>query len=195
MEPVRWGILGTARIATKVVPAIQKGRMTQVVALGSRDGARAREAAARLGIATAHDSYEALLADPAVEAVYNPLPNHLHVPWSVKAMEAGKHVLCEKPVALTADEARQLLDAERRTGRRVAEAFMVRHHAQWLRARSLANEGGSARRGWSAPSSPTAMPTQPISATRPGSAAAASTTSAAMRLRLRVSCSVPSRCG
>lgn len=148
MEPVRWGILGMARIATdKVVPAMLKGRMTRVVALGSRDGARAREAAARLGIATAHVSYEALLADPEVEAIYNPLPNHLHVPWSIKAMEAGKHVLCEKPVALTANEARQLVDAEQRTGRRVAEAFMVRHHPQWLRARALAGEGriGEAR--------------------------------------------------
>jgi predicted dehydrogenase len=148
MESVRWGILSTARIGLeKVIPAMQKGRATTVVALGSRDGMRGREAAARLGIPTAYDSYEALLADPVVEAIYNPLPNHLHVPWSIKAMEAGKHVLCEKPVALTADEAQQLVDAEKRTGKRVAEAFMVRHHPQWLRARSLVAEGkiGEAR--------------------------------------------------
>lgn len=148
MEPVRWGILSTARIGTdKVIPAMQKGRATTVVALASRDGERGRQAAAKLGIPAAYDSYEALLADPSVEAVYNPLPNHLHVPWSIKAMEAGKHVLCEKPVALTAQEAGLLVEAEKRTGKRVAEAFMVRHHPQWLRARALVTDGtiGEAR--------------------------------------------------
>jgi predicted dehydrogenase len=141
-EPVRWGVLSTARIAIdKVIPAMQQGRATNVVAIASRDGDRVRDAAARLGIGTAHDSYEALLADPAVEAIYNPLPNHLHMPWSIRAMEAGKHVLCEKPVGLTAAEAEELARAEVRTGSRVAEAFMVRHHPQWHRARALICDG------------------------------------------------------
>jgi len=142
MEPVRWGILSTAKIGVeKVIPAMQKGTATRVVAIASRNEARARDAAVRLGIGMVHDSYEALLADPAIEAIYNPLPNHLHMPWSIRAMEAGKHVLCEKPVALTAAEADQLAQAEVRTGRRVAEAFMVRHHPQWQRARTLASDG------------------------------------------------------
>jgi predicted dehydrogenase len=103
--------------------------------------ARGREVASRLGIPRAYGSYEELLADPTIEAIYNPLPNHLHVPWTIKAMEAGKHVLCEKPIALTADEARLLLDARERTGRQVIEAFMVRHHPQWQRAREIARSG------------------------------------------------------
>lgn len=148
MEPLRWGVLSTAKIGLdKVVPAMMKGHHCRVVALASRSGALSRAAAERLGIPAAYDSYEALLADPDVEAVYNPLPNHLHVPWTIRAMEAGKHVLCEKPVAITAAEAAELVEAERRTGRRVAEAFMVRHHPQWRRARALVTEGrvGEAR--------------------------------------------------
>lgn len=142
MEPVRWGILSTAKIGLeKVVPAMMKGRLSKVVALASRDGAKAGSSAAQLGIDKAYDTYEALLADPTVEAIYNPLPNHLHVPWTIRAMEAGKHVLCEKPIALTVAEAQQLVEAENRTGRRVAEAFMVRHHPQWQRARALVAEG------------------------------------------------------
>jgi len=142
MEPVRWGVISTAKIGVeKVIPAMQRGTASRVIAIASANEARAREAAARLGIATVHASYDALLADPDVEAIYNPLPNHLHVPWSIRAMEAGKHVLCEKPVALTAAEAHQLVDAEARTGKRVAEAFMVRYHPQWQRAKSLASDG------------------------------------------------------
>ncbi len=145
---VAWGVLGTARIGTEhVIPAMQRGELSTVAAIASRDGSRARAVADRLGIGRAYGSYEDLLADPAIEAVYNPLPNHLHVPWSIRALEAGKHVLCEKPVALDAEQARKLADAAARTGRLVAEAFMVRHHPQWRTARDIALSGriGEAR--------------------------------------------------
>jgi predicted dehydrogenase len=139
---VRWGVLGAARIALeKVIPAMERGRFSTVLAIASRDRAKARQAARRLGVERAYGSYEELLADPDVEAVYNPLPNHLHVPWSVRAMEAGKHVLCEKPVALDRKEAALLLAARRRTGKLIQEAFMVRAHPQWLGARELVREG------------------------------------------------------
>src|SRR5919112_4976652 len=96
--PVRWGVLGAANIAVrKVIPAMQRGERTQVVAIASRNLDKARAAAKTLGIARSYGSYEELLADPEIEAIYNPLPNHLHVPWTLKAAEAGKHVLCEKP--------------------------------------------------------------------------------------------------
>jgi predicted dehydrogenase len=141
-EKVRWGVLGVARIAVRsVVPAMQRGERSEVVAIASRSLDKARDAAASLGIARAYGSYEELLADPEVEAVYNPLPNHLHVPWSIRAAEAGKHVLCEKPVALSAAEARSLLLARDRTGVLVQEAFMVRAHPQWLRVRELVRSG------------------------------------------------------
>jgi predicted dehydrogenase len=140
--PVKWGVLGVARIAVKkVIPAMQQGDRCQIVAIASRDVDKAREAARALGIPRAYGSYEELLADPEVEAVYNPLPNHLHVPWTVRAAEAGKHVLCEKPIGLTADEARALLAARDRTGVKVQEAFMVRTHPQWLAARDLVRSG------------------------------------------------------
>src|SRR3954469_14752913 len=145
---VAWGVLGTAKIGTEhVIPAMQRGELSTVAAIASRDGTRARAVADRLGIERAYGSYEELLADPAVEAVYNPLPNHPQWPGSIGAMEAGKHVLCEKPVALDADQARQLADAAARTGRLVAEAFMVRHHPQWRTARDIALGGriGEAR--------------------------------------------------
>jgi predicted dehydrogenase len=139
---VAWGVLSTARIGTeKVIPAMQQGEASAIVGLASRDLARGREVAAKLRIPKAYGSYEEMLADPAIEAVYNPLPNHLHVPLTIQAMEAGKHVLCEKPIALTAEEAGQLVDAARRTGKLVAEAFMVRHHPQWIRAREIASSG------------------------------------------------------
>ena len=131
---VRWGVLGVARIATqKVIPAMQQGEWSEVVAIASRDLAKAEKAAAGLGLSRVYDSYEALLADPEIEAVYNPLPNHLHVPWTKRAAEAGKHVLCEKPVALNAAEARTLLDVRDRTGVHIQEAFMVRVNPQWIR--------------------------------------------------------------
>ena len=139
---VRWGVLGAARIATvKVIPAMQQGSASTVVAIASRDPERARGAAAALGIPRAYGSYEALLDDPDVDAVYNPLPNHLHVPWTIRAAERGKHVLCEKPIALTAAEAATLLEVRDRTGVRIQEAFMVRTHPQWLRARELVSQG------------------------------------------------------
>jgi predicted dehydrogenase len=141
-DKVRWGVLGAANIAVKkVIPAMQRGEWAEVVGLASRDAARAREAARSLGIAKAYGSYEELLADDRVEAVYNPLPNHLHVPWTVKAAEAGKHVLCEKPIALNATEARELLAARDRTGVKIQEAFMVRTHPQWLATRELIRAG------------------------------------------------------
>lgn len=132
---VKWGVLGVADIATKkVIPAMQKGGMSEVAAIASRDRTRAAKAAKELGIPKAFGSYEELLADPEIEAIYNPLPNHLHVPWTIKAAEAGKHVLCEKPVALTVKEATSLIEVRDRTGMKIQEAFMVRTHPQWLGA-------------------------------------------------------------
>jgi predicted dehydrogenase len=144
MNQLRWGVLSTARIGLlKVIPAMQRGGNCPVVAIASRDLERAKAAAAELGIARAHGSYEALLADPEVDAIYNPLPNHLHVPWSIKALEAGKHVLCEKPIGLSAAEGQQLVDAARRHPRlKVMEAFMYRHHPQWRRAKEIVLSGG-----------------------------------------------------
>lgn len=140
--PVRWGVLGAANIALKkVIPAMQRGRMSRVVAIASRDLAKARAAADALDIPRAYGSYEELLADAEIEAVYNPLPNHLHVPWSIRAAEAGKHVLCEKPIALSAAEARTLLAARDRTGVQIGEAFMVRTHPQWIKVRELIDAG------------------------------------------------------
>jgi predicted dehydrogenase len=140
---VRWGVLGAANIALKkVIPGMQAGQWCDIAAIASRDPGRARAAAAEAGIPKAYGSYEELLADPAIDAIYNPLPNHLHVPWSVKAAEAGKHVLCEKPIALNAAEVRLLLEARQRTGVKIGEAFMVRTHPQWLRAREIVRAGG-----------------------------------------------------
>ncbi|HZU28829.1 MAG TPA: Gfo/Idh/MocA family oxidoreductase [Bryobacteraceae bacterium] len=143
MRKVHWGVLGVARIATvKVIPAMQRGEMSEVTAIASRDARKAREAAAELGIPRWYGSYEELLADPDIEAVYNPLPNHLHVPWSIRAAEAGKHVLCEKPIGLSTAECCALIAARDRTGVKIGEAFMVRTHPQWLRARELVRSGG-----------------------------------------------------
>ena len=142
IEKVRWGVLGTANIAlTKVIPAMQRSVWCEITAIASRDLARAKEAAHQLNIPRAYGSYEELLADEDVEVVYNPLPNHLHVPFTVKAAEAGKHVLCEKPIALNASEAGSLLEVRNRTGVRIQEAFMVRTHPQWLETRKLIREG------------------------------------------------------
>jgi predicted dehydrogenase len=143
MNKVRWGVLGVAKIATeKVIPAMQRGELCEMAAIASRDKARAEAAAARLGIPRAYGSYEALLADPHIDAVYNPLPNHLHVPWSIKALEAGKHVLCEKPIALSAAEAETLVAAGRQRPRlKLMEAFMYRLHPQWKLAKRLVDEG------------------------------------------------------
>ena len=142
MRKVRWGVLGAARIATHhVIPAMQQSQLAEVVAIASRDQARARDAAVILGVPRVYGSYEALLADPDIEAIYNPLPNHLHVPWSIRALEAGKHVLCEKPIGLNSAEAAQLIATRDRTRRLVQEAFMVRTHPQWILARDLVRQG------------------------------------------------------
>jgi predicted dehydrogenase len=142
IDRVRWGVLGVAQIAVrKVIPAMQKGEWTEVVAIASRDRKKAEAAARSLKIPRAYGSYEDLLADPGIEAVYIPLPNHLHVPWTARAAEAGKHVLCEKPISLSAEEARQLLSVRERTGVKIGEAFMVRTHPQWLRTREWIRSG------------------------------------------------------
>ena len=142
MSKVRWGVLGVAKIALdKFLPPTTVSAVAEVVAIASRSIDKARAAAARFGVPRAYGSYDELLADPRIDAVYNPLPNHLHVPWTVRALEAGKHVLCEKPIALDAAEARTLLDARARTGRLVQEAVMVKTHPRWLEARALVHAG------------------------------------------------------
>jgi predicted dehydrogenase len=142
IAPVRWGILGAANIALqKVIPGMQKSALAQVVAIASRDIAKSRAAANRLGIPRAYGSYQELIDDPDIDAIYNPLPNHLHVPWSIRAAERGKHVLCEKPIALTAREARELLEVRDRTGVQIGEAFMVRTHPQWHKVREIIASG------------------------------------------------------
>lgn len=139
---VRWGILGTAKIAlTKVIPAMQRSEWCEIVAIASRDLSKAKAAAAELNIPKTYGSYQALLEDDSIEAVYNPLPNHLHVPWTLNAAEAGKHVLCEKPIGLDAREAKALIEVRNRTGMRIQEAFMVRTHPQWLETRRLIHSG------------------------------------------------------
>jgi len=141
-DKIRWGVLGVAKIATqKVIPAMMRGRWSTVTAIASRDRPKADAAARQLGLPKAYGSYEELLDDSDVDAVYNPLPNHLHVPWSTRAAERGKHVLCEKPIALTAAEARQLVAVRDRTGVKMQEAFMVRTHPQWLRTREFIRDG------------------------------------------------------
>jgi len=144
MNKVRWGVLSTANIGMqKVLPAMQRGQLCEIVAIASRDESTAQAAASRLGIAKAYGSYEAMLADPEIDAIYNPLPNHLHVPWSIKAIEAGKHVLCEKPIGLTSVEAQQLADvAAQHPHLKVMEAFMYRFHPQWQRAAEIVRSGG-----------------------------------------------------
>ncbi|MGO4871063.1 MAG: Gfo/Idh/MocA family protein [Roseiarcus sp.] len=139
---VSWGVLGAAKIGLElVIPAMQRGEASRIDAIASREIAKARRAAAALGVAKAYGSYEELLADPAIEAIYIPLPNELHVPWTIRALEAGKHVLCEKPIALDAGQANALIEARERSGKLVAEAFMVRFHPQWRRARAIARSG------------------------------------------------------
>jgi predicted dehydrogenase len=137
---VKWGILSTANIGlSKVIPGMIKATNVQVVGIASRDVARAQQAATKLGIPNAYGSYEAMLADPQIEAIYNPLPNHLHVDLTLAAARAGKHVLCEKPIGMNAKDAARLLEVPK--GILVAEAFMVRHHPQWHRAREIIQSG------------------------------------------------------
>src|SRR5258708_3680733 len=142
MHKVRWGILGAARIATsKVIPAMQQGQLSEVTGIASRHRAKAENAARQLGIPKSYGSYEEMLADSEIDAVYNPLPNHLHVAWSIRAAEAGKHVLCEKPLGMNAAEVRDLIAARDRTGVTMGEAFMVQTHPQWLRVVELVRGG------------------------------------------------------
>ncbi len=143
MRKVRWGVMSTAKIGReKVIPAMQRGDYCDVRAIASRDSDRAREVANRLGIQRAFGSYEALLADADIEAVYIPLPNHLHVDWSIKALGSGKHVLCEKPLGVNAADARELLVAAgKHPHLKVMEGFMYRHHPQWQRAKLLVDRG------------------------------------------------------
>lgn len=143
MRKVRWGQLSTANIGLKkVLPGMMQSRYCEIVGISSRDIESARTAAKELKIPKAYGSYEDMLADPEIEAVYNPLPNHLHVPWSIKALEAGKHVLCEKPIGMTAADGQKLADAAKKYPHlKVMEAFMYRHHPQWQRAKQFVDEG------------------------------------------------------
>jgi len=139
---IKWGVLGCAGIAAKaVIPAIQSSRLGRVAAIASRDAEKASAMATRFGIEKSYGSYEDLLSDPDIDAIYNPLPNHLHVPMTIKALEHGKPVLCEKPIALNAAQASELAEAQKAANLPVAEAFMVRHHPQWKKARAMVAEG------------------------------------------------------
>ncbi len=140
--PVRWGILGAANIAVRgVIPATQQSALSAVVAIASRSIDKAQATAQLLGISRAYGSYQELIDDPDVEAIYNPLPNHLHIPWTIRAAEKGKHVLCEKPIALNAAEAETLVAVQQRTSVQIAEAFMPRTHPQWIAARETVASG------------------------------------------------------
>ena len=143
MNKIRWGILSTAKIGReKVIPAMQNGNYCSIDAIASRDKEQAAAVAAALGIPKSYSSYEALLNDEDIDAVYIPLPNHLHVPWAIKALEANKHVLCEKPIGLSANEAKQLqLAASQKPGLKVMEAFMYRFHPQWQHAKKMVQDG------------------------------------------------------
>ena len=143
MRKIKWGIISTANIGVaKVIPAMQKSEICNIVAISSRSLPQAAKAAVKLGIPKAFGTYEEMLADPEIEAVYNPLPNHLHVPLSIKALEAGKHVLCEKPIALDTAEAQLLLDESKKYPKlKIMEAFMYRFHPQWRKAKELVKNG------------------------------------------------------
>ncbi len=141
-KKVRWGILGAAKIAIKdVIPAMQSGQNCEIHAIASRKSDKAQKIADNLKIPKFYGSYEELLADSEIEAVYVPLPNHLHLEWTIKAAMAGKHVLCEKPIGLNAAEVRQMIEVRNRTGVKIQEAFMVRTHPQWLAVRDLIKSG------------------------------------------------------
>ena len=138
---INWGILSTAKIGiNQVIPAMQKGKYSHIKAIASRNISSATNAAKQLNIPTAYGSYEELLEDNNIDAVYIPLPNHLHVEWSIKCMEAGKHVLCEKPIVLTMEEIEKLIQVRNNTGMKISEAFMVRSHPQWLKAKELTHD-------------------------------------------------------
>jgi predicted dehydrogenase len=138
---LRWGVIGCAGINRKVVPSIQESELNEVVAIASRNENKAKEAALNFGIPKAYGSYEALLADDSIDAVYIPLPNHLHKEWTIKAAEAGKHVLCEKPMALNADEAKEMAAACQQAGVKLAEAYMYRHHPRYEMIKEIIASG------------------------------------------------------
>jgi predicted dehydrogenase len=142
LVPVRWGVLGASNFALKVsLPGMKRGPLTELAALASRDLAKAQAAARSLAIPKAYGSYEALLEDASIDAIYNPLPNHMHVEWTARAARAGKHVLCEKPIALDAEDAQTLVAVQRETGKLISEAFMIRNHPQWQHAKELVQSG------------------------------------------------------
>ncbi|MCP4401023.1 MAG: Gfo/Idh/MocA family oxidoreductase [bacterium] len=142
MAKVKWGIISSAKIArVHVIPGMQQGEFCEVYAIASRNQEQAQQLAKNLSIPKAYGSYEELLADPEVQAVYNPLPNHLHVSWSIKAAEAGKHVLCEKPMGIDAADAEKLVEACRDKGVLLMEAFMYRMHLQWLLVKDYVTKG------------------------------------------------------
>jgi predicted dehydrogenase len=141
-DPVIWGVIGCADIAVKkVIPAMSGSELSHVAAIASRSAERARDTADSLGIPKSYGSYEELLADSEIEAVYVPLPNHLHPEWSIAAAEAGKHVLCEKPLATSTEVAAEMIDAAERSGVKLMEAFMYRLHPLWIEVRRLIAEG------------------------------------------------------
>ena len=142
MSDLKWGVLSTALIGIKkAIPGIQNSRGNTVHAIASRNSSTAAQAAREAGIPVSYGSYEELLSDKDIDAVYIPLPNHMHVEWSMKAMEAGKHVLCEKPIALCSGDIRKLKDVSLKTGKIISEAFMVKHHPQWQTARQVVQKG------------------------------------------------------
>jgi predicted dehydrogenase len=143
MSKLRWGVLSTSKFAqTKIIPAVKNCQHAEFTAIASRNLDSATEAAERHGIVKAYGTYEELLADVDVDAIYNPMPNHMHVEWSIKALEAGKHVLCEKPIGLSLAEGQRLLDAAKQYPTlKVMEAFMYRFHPQWQRAKQLVDAG------------------------------------------------------
>lgn len=141
-NPVSWGVVGAADIAVeKVIPAMQDAELSRVDAIASRSAERAKEAAGRLGIPKSYGSYEEMLADPDIEAIYIPLPNHLHAEWTIAAAESGKHVLCEKPLAMTSADAERMIAACAKAGVKLMEAFMYRLHPMWVEVRRLVAEG------------------------------------------------------
>jgi len=141
IKKVHWGVLGVANIAVKkVIPAMQQSQWSAITAIASRDLAKAQSAAQQLGITRAYGSYDELLEDPDVEAIYNPLPNNLHIEWTIRAAQAGKHVLVEKPISMTVAEALPLLKVRNETGVKIEEAFMVRTNPQWLKTLELIKE-------------------------------------------------------
>src|ERR1051325_478639 len=142
MKKLRWGVLGVAGIAVRrVIPGMKHCELCEVTAIASRDRAKAEEAAKNLAIPRAFGSYEELLRDPSIDVIYNPLPNHLHVDWTIKAAEAGKHVLCEKPLSMDAAQGERLLAVRDGTGVKIGEAFMVRTAPQWVRLREIVQSG------------------------------------------------------